>query len=108
MDILPRTHRHTLHDHSNNYNYGNGKDNFNNDNNNDNGSVRVKWVINLSSTAVMAAQKSLLPRGPNFTIVPKCSPKGEYVAAMEEACYKLPPVSREAQGRKRVLKHAHP
>ena len=34
-------------------------------------------------------QKCLLAHGPNFAIVPKCPPNGEYIAAVEQACPKL-------------------
>ena len=55
--------------------------------------TKDKWVFNLSSIPFMGAQKLLLilVRGPNFAVVPKCPPKGEYVAAEEEVCLRLSP-----------------
>ena len=35
------------------------------------------------------AQTSLLAHGPNFAIIPRHPPKGEYVASIEYACQKL-------------------
>ena len=35
------------------------------------------------------AQENLLAHRPNFTIIPKCPPNGEYIAAIEQACCKL-------------------
>ena len=35
-------------------------------------------------------QRYLLARGPKFVVVPRCPLKGEYTAAVEEACFRLP------------------
>ena len=53
----------------------------------------AKLVVNLYSSPLTEAHKSLLARGTNFPIIPKYSPKGEYIAAVEEVCLKLPPQS---------------
>ena len=53
--------------------------------------IRAKWVVNLSSSPLTEAQETLLARGPNFSIVPKCPLKEGYMAKVEEACLKLPP-----------------
>ena len=47
------------------------------------------WVKNLSSTLLAEAQECLLAHGPNFAIVPRCPPSGEYIMAVEHACSKL-------------------
>ena len=52
--------------------------------------LTAKWVKNLSSKPLMVAQNSLLARGPNFNIVPRYSPKGEYITGVEKVCLKLP------------------
>ena len=33
-----------------------------------------KWVINLSSKPLTKAQRSVLAKGPNFAVCPKCPP----------------------------------
>ena len=58
--------------------------------------TRAKWVVNLSSTSFTKAQETLLARGPNITMMPKCLSKEKYIATMEEVCLKLPP--KEAVG----------
>ena len=35
-------------------------------------------------------KETLLTRGPNFAVVPKCSPKEKYIATLEEAYLRLP------------------
>ena len=54
-----------------------------------------KWVHNLSSTPLTDAQKKILSRGPNFAILPKNPPVGEYIASIENACTKLIPGKAE-------------
>ena len=49
------------------------------------GNIRAKWVDNLSSTTLAGAQETILPKGPNFAMVPKCSPKEQYIANVEYA-----------------------
>ena len=34
-------------------------------------------------------QRSLLAHGPNYAIIPRNSPKEEYIAAIEQVCHKL-------------------
>ena len=48
-----------------------------------------KWVKNLSHKPLTQAQRSLLAHGPNYAIIPRNSPKEEYIAAIEQACHKL-------------------
>ena len=42
-------------------------------------------------TPLIEAQNSLLARDPDFTIVPRYSPKGEYITAVKQVCLKLSP-----------------
>ena len=48
-----------------------------------------KWVINLSSKPLTKAQRSVLPKGPDFVVSPKHPPNLEYITAIEAACTKL-------------------
>ena len=48
-----------------------------------------KWVINLSSKPFTQAQRSVIAKGPNFTVSPKHLPNLEYITAIETACTKL-------------------
>ena len=48
-----------------------------------------KWVKNLSDMPLTQAQRSLLAHGPNYAVIPKVTPKEEYIAAIEQACHKL-------------------
>ena len=48
-----------------------------------------KWVHNISSTPLTDAQMKVLSRGPNFAILPRNPPVGEYIASIENACMKL-------------------
>ena len=50
-----------------------------------------KWLHNLSSTPFTDAQMKILSRGPNFAILPRNPPVGEYIASIENACMKLKP-----------------
>ena len=60
----------------------NKKDN----NNKENGPDQVKkWVINLSSVPLTKDQEDLLAHGPNFAIIPKKPPLGEYITSIEKA-----------------------
>ena len=47
------------------------------------------WVNNLSDKPFTEAQEHLLAHGSNFMIIPRCPPKGEYIAAIEHASSKL-------------------
>ena len=47
------------------------------------------WVRNLSSTHLTEAQTKVLAHGPNFAVVPRCPPVGEYIVAIEHACNQL-------------------
>ena len=48
-----------------------------------------KWVINLSKTELTEGQKSVLAKGPNFSIAPKYIPNVDYITAVESMCSKL-------------------
>ena len=47
------------------------------------------WVRNISSTPLTKAQEKILLRGPNFAMVSKSPPVGEYIASIENACSQL-------------------
>ena len=51
--------------------------------------TRFKWVINISSKPLTKAQRSLLAKGPNYTVTPKHLPNLEYISAIEAVCTKL-------------------
>ena len=51
--------------------------------------VNNKWVINLSKTELTEGQKSVLPKGPNFSITPKYIPNVDYITAVESRSSKL-------------------
>ena len=58
--------------------------------NKENGPDKVKkWVINLSSVPLTKDQEDLLAHGPNFVIIPKKPPLGEYITNIEKACQEL-------------------
>ena len=48
-----------------------------------------KWVINLSNTELTEGQKSVLAKGPNFSIAPKYISNVDYIIAVESMCSKL-------------------
>ena len=48
-----------------------------------------KWVHNLSSIPLTDAQMKVISRGPNFAILPRNPPVGEYIVSIENACMKL-------------------
>ena len=60
----------------------------------------TRWVISLSSISLTKAENSLLTRGPNFAIVSKYSPKGEYIAIVKKSCLKSPPSQQQNSGLK--------
>ena len=47
------------------------------------------WFKNLSSTSLTEAQIRALAHGPNFAVVPRSPPVGEYIVAIEHACNQL-------------------
>ena len=49
----------------------------------------LKWVINLSSKPLTQAQRSVLAKGPNFTLSPMHPPNLKYITAIESMCTKL-------------------
>ena len=44
------------------------------------------WVKNLSSTPLTKEEEKILSNGPNYAIVPRIPPIGEYVTAIEQVC----------------------
>ena len=55
------------------------------------------WVRNISSTPLTEAQVKVLSHGPNFAVVPRYPPVGEYIVSIEQACTQL------KQGRQKNL-----
>ena len=47
------------------------------------------WVNNLSSTPLTQEQEKALSNGPNYAIVPRVPPIGEYITAIENVCNQL-------------------
>ena len=47
------------------------------------------WVKNLSSIPLTKDQIKALAHGPNYAIVPRSPPVGEYIAPIENACNQL-------------------
>ena len=66
----------------NNSMLGTTSDTSNNNNNN-------KWIKNLSRRPLTKAQENILSHGPNYTIVTREPPIGEYVAQIERVCQSL-------------------
>ena len=66
-----------------NNNRSNNNNNTNQSHNNNN-----KWVINLSKTSLTEGQKSVLAKGPNFSITPKYIPNVDCITAVESMCSK--------------------
>ena len=48
-----------------------------------------KWTINLSKTSLTEGLKSVLSKGPNFSIAPKYISNVDYIMAEESMCPKL-------------------
>ena len=71
--------------------------------------AQKKWVINLSSTPLTHAQRSLLVHGPNFAVAPQKPPYGDYIIAIELACQSLDNTATEELRADiyRVLRHTH-
>ena len=53
--------------------------------------IKDKWVFNCLSFSFTEVQELLLAMGPNFAVAPRCFPKVEYTATVEEACLCLLP-----------------
>ena len=68
------------------------------------------WVKNLSSTPLTKEEEKILSNGPNYAIVPKKPPIGEYVATIEQICNQLVQGKvEELRGEdKEALKNVHP
>ena len=56
---------------------------------NNNNNSNNKWVKNLSRRLLTKAQENILSHGPNYAIVTKEAPIGEYVAQIERVCQSL-------------------
>ena len=67
------------------------------------------WVKNLSSAPLTQDQIKALAHGPNFAIVPRRPPGGEYIVAIENVCNQLQQgKAEELRGEiKSVLKKIH-
>ena len=57
--------------------------------NNQNRVQNNKWVINLSKTELTLVQRSMLAKGPNFSISPNNIPNMELITAIQTMCPKL-------------------
>ena len=68
------------------------------------------WVKNLSSTPLTKEEEKILSNGPNYAIVPRMPPIGEYVTAIEQVCNQLEQgKAEELRGEvKKALKNVHP
>ena len=68
------------------------------------------WVKNLSSIPLTKDQIKTLAHSPNYAIVPRSPPVGEYIVAIENACNQLQQGKAEELRReiKAVLKKIHP
>ena len=68
------------------------------------------WVNNLSSTPLTQEEEKVLSNGPNYAIVPRIPPIGEYVTTIEQVCNQLEQgKAEELRGEvKKVLKKVHP
>ena len=53
--------------------------------------IMAKWIVNLSSSPIMEVHELLWARGPNFSMMPRYTPKGEYIVAVEEVCLQHSP-----------------
>ena len=64
---------------------------------------------NISSTPLTETQEQLLAHRPNFAVVPRCLPIGEYIATVEQVCKQLKQGEvEELRGEvKAILKKAH-
>ena len=49
-------------------------------------SNNIKWVHNLFKTLLLKDQEKVLARGPNYAVVTKEPPVGEYIAQIERMC----------------------
>ena len=68
------------------------------------------WVKNLSSTPLTKEEEKILSNGPNYAIVPRVPPIGEYVTAIKQVCNQLEQGKvEELRGEvKKALKNVHP
>ena len=68
------------------------------------------WVKNLSSTPLTKEEEKILSNSPNYAIVPRVPPIGEYVTTIEQVCNQLEQgKAEELRGEvKKALKNVHP
>ena len=68
------------------------------------------WVNNLSSTPLTKEEEKALLNVPNYAIVPRIPPIGEYITTIENVCNQLEQgKAEELRGEvKKVLKNVHP
>ena len=72
-----------------------GHDGYHSDLTNQNNAIKPRtrrennWVNNLSSTPLTEDEGKVLSNGPNYAIVPRIPPIGEYVTAIEQVCNQL-------------------
>ena len=93
-----------------------GHDGYHSDLTNQNNAIEPRtrrennWVNNLSSTPLTEDEEKVLSSSPNYAIVPRIPPIGEYVTAIEQACNQLEQgKAEELRGEvKKVLKKVHP
>ena len=73
-------------------------------------SMTRKWVHNLSKMPLTEDQQNVLARGPNFAIVAKEPPVGEYISQIERMCQQLKQgKAEELRGEtKSILKNIQP
>ena len=95
--------------HNNNYNINNYNNRVQEKEREDTRKENI-WVKNLSSTPLTKDQIKALAHGPNYAIVPRNPPLGDYIAAIENACNQLPQgKAEELRGEiKSVMKRIHP
>ena len=79
---------------SNNNNLMQVEDTARVDSNNSNSNSQLqennnKWVINLFKTSLPGGQRSVLAKGPKFSIAPRQIPNVDYVTTVESMCPKL-------------------
>ena len=93
-----------------------GHDGYHSDLTNQNNAIEPRtrrannWVNNLSSTPLTEEEEKVLSNGPNYAIVPRIPPIGEYVTAIEQVCNQLEHgKAEELRGEvKKVLRKVHP
>ena len=72
--------------------------------------VKSKWAINMSKKPLTNAQEKLLAYVPNYAIIPRSPPTGEYITAVEQTCQSLTQgeVDEMRAEIKAAIKKSHP